>query len=392
MSSFTDLLRLPEPELVGALHTAREIAQQPRLWEKVLDLLDERAGDMARFLRRAGVSESGDCTVLLCGAGSSDYVGTSIAPGLRQRLRREVIPVATTRIVTNPGSIFIPGRSYTVVHVSRSGDSPESIAAYRLLKSQRPDASHMVISCNADGALAREAAPDPNAFVLLLPPEANDRSLAMTSSFTGMALCGIGMGWLARLGALRDAMDPVRRGAERLLSEHAELISSFARMGFSKACYLGSHALEGAMQEGALKMLEMTAGAVSTVSNSFLGIRHGPRVFIDGGCAIIACLSSSARTRRYELDLLRDLRDRRQGAGILAVSAVDDPMARRLSDRLVVLARPGEELLDELRVLTDVVACQMLAFFASRARGVAPDSPSPSGVISRVVQGVTIYE
>ncbi len=392
MSSFTDLLRLSEPELDGALYTAREISQQPRLWEKVLGLLEERAGDMTRFLRRAGAWGPGDCTVLLCGAGSSDYVGASIAPVLRQGLGREVIPFATTRVVTNPGSVFLPGRSYTVVHFARSGDSPESIAAYRLMKAERPDAAHMVITCNAEGALAREAAADSNAFVFLLPPEANDRSLAMTSSFTGMALCGIGMARLSRLDGLRSAMGPIGRGAERLMAEYADTISDFAGSGFSKVCYLGSHALEGAMQEGALKMLEMTAGAVSTVSNSFLGIRHGPRVFIDRQCAIVACLSTAARARRYEMDLLRDLRDRGQGAGVLLVSAVEDPAARELSDRLIVLAGSGEEIPDELRVLTDIIVCQMLAFFASRARGLAPDSPSPSGVISRVVQGVTIYE
>lgn len=392
MSSFGDLLRLPGAELDGALHTAREIAQQPRLWDKILDLLDERAGEAAEFLRRAGISARGDATLLLCGAGSSDYVGKSIAPLLRQGLRREVIPVPTTQVVTNPSSVFIPGRSYAVVHFARSGDSPESIAAYRLLKSERPDAAHLVITCNSDGALARETAGDPGSFVFLLPPEANDRSLAMTSSFTGMALCGIGMSQLSRLPALRSSMVPVRRAAERILAEYADTLSRFAATGFSKACYLGSHALEAAMEEGALKMLEMTAGAVTTVSNSFLGIRHGPRVFIDSACAIVACLASNAGARRYEIDLLKGLRESGQGSGVLAVSAADDPGARELADRLIVLAPAGEAVPDELRVLTDIIVCQLLAFFASRARGLAPDSPSPSGVISRVVQGVTIYD
>jgi len=386
------MLRLPEAQLDGALYTAREIFQQPQLWDKVLDLLDKQAGDADEFLKRAGMSGRGDATVLLCGAGSSDFVGKSIAPVLRQGLRREVIPVATTRVVTNPSSVFIPGRPYAVVHFARSGDSPESIAAYRLLRSERPDVAHLVVTCNSEGALAREAAVDPNAFLFLLPPEANDRSLAMTSSFTGMALCGVGLSRLHRLAALRASMAPVRRAADRIMVEYADSISQFAAAGFTKACYLGSHALEGAMEEGALKMLEMTAGAVTAVSNSFLGIRHGPRVFIDSACAIVACLASDAGVRRYEIDLLRNLRDSGQGRGLLAISAGEDPVAREIVDQLIVLAPAGEAIPDELRVFTDIIACQLLAFFASRARGLAPDSPSPSGVISRVVQGVTIYD
>ena len=146
------------------------------------------------------------------------------------------------------------------------------------------------------------------------------------------------------------------------------------------------------MNEGALKMLEMTAGAVTTTSNSFLGIRHGPRVFIDRTCLVVACLSSQTSVRRYELDLLRDLHRMEQGGGLLAISVRDDPALHELTDNVIALAPEGEGIPDELRTLSDIVVCQLLAFFASRARGLMPDSPSPTGVISRVVQGVTIYE
>ena len=109
-------------------------------------------------------------------------------------------------------------------------------------------------------------------------------------------------------------------------------------------------------------------------------------------CAIIACLATDPRARRYELDLLRDIRERRQGARLLGVCEREDVVARGLCDQLIVLTSGAEGVPDELRICTDVLVCQLLAFFASRARGLAPDSPSPSGVISRVVQGVTIYE
>jgi len=392
MNEFTDLLGRSAEELEGSFHTAHEIAQQPELWGKVLDLLERRQVDVRSFMAAAGMTGTHSSVVVLAGAGSSAFIGASIADTLRERLGRGVEAVPTTDLVTHPRSPFCPDRSYAVVHFARSGDSPESVAAWRLVSAARPDASHLVITCNPDGALHREAALRAGTLSLLLPAESNDRSLAMTSSFTSMALCGIGLGFMTDPACLRALMRPVSRGARRIIENYGNLLADLGARPYSKACYLGSHALAGAMQEGALKMLEMTAGAVTTTANSFLGIRHGPRVFIDASCLVVACLSSQESVRRYELDLLRDLRERGQGAGILALSVRNDPEIQALADHSIVIAADGEEIPDELRILTDIVACQLLAFFAARARGLMPDSPSPDGVISRVVQGVRIYE
>jgi tagatose-6-phosphate ketose/aldose isomerase len=392
MNEFTALLGRSAQEIEGSFHTAHEIAQQPELWAKVLDLLERRQEELKSFMAAAGMTGTGSSAALLAGAGSSAFVGASIAATLRERLGRDVQAVPTTDLVTHPQSPFCANRTYAVVHFARSGDSPESVAAWRLVSAVRPDASHLVITCNPDGALHREAARRPGALSLLLPVESNDRSLAMTSSFTSMALCGIGLGFIADPGRLREHMRSVVCGTQRIIENYANLLAELGERPYSKACYLGSHALAGAMQEGALKMLEMTAGAVTTASNSFLGIRHGPRVFIDESCLVVACLSSQEKVRRYELDLLRDLRERGQAAGILALSVGDDPEIRALADHCILIAPDGNAILDELRVLTDIVACQLLAFFAARSRGLMPDSPSPDGVISRVVQGVRIYE
>jgi tagatose-6-phosphate ketose/aldose isomerase len=379
-------------DLVGAYDTAREIAQQPTVWQKVLDLLNGRRGECARFLRTAGALGRGDATIVLTGAGSSEFVGASAAAALRKRLEREVVSVPTTHLVTHPATHLCPRRTYLVVHFARSGDSPESLAGFRLLRRARPDARHLVITCNADGALGKEAAADPTSYLITLPAETNDKSLAMTSSFTSMALCAAGLGWLGSLEELRGEMDAVQAAARRVLGELADGIADFSAREFSRACYLGSDSLAAAMQEGALKMMEMTGGAVASLFNSFLGIRHGPLVFIDSRCVVVACLSSEPRVRRYEMDLLRGLRAKKQGNGILAVSATEDPALSEVADLALTLCPPGATIAEELRMLTDIVVCQSLAFHKSRAAGLSPDNPSPASVISRVVQGVTIYD
>ncbi len=403
MNTLTDIAGQAESQAHGAWHTAREVAQQPGVWPKVIDLLERRSAEIGAFLEEAGAGGARDAggargsgareaTVVLTGAGSSDFIGRAAAASLRARLGRETAAVPTTHFVTHPASQFSAGRPALVIHFARSGDSPESLAAWRFLRRARPDDRHIVITCNQAGTLRREAAKDTSALVLTLPPETNDRSLAMTSSFTSMALCAIGLGWLGDLAALRHSVDAASAAARRVIEDHAEAIAAFADTEFDRAFYLGSDALEGAMHEAALKMLELTAGRVAVMSDSFLGARHGPLVFINGKCAVAACLSSDPRVRRYETDLLRGLRRKGREGRVLAVSVHDDPTLRDFVDLPVVLCPHGEQIPDELRVLTDVVVCQVLAFSKSRALGLMPDNPSPDGVISRVVQGVTIYE
>src|SRR5689334_21682330 len=106
-------------EREGSRHTAREIAQQPVVWPRVLDLLEGRRDEITRFLADAGASGPRDASILLTGAGSSEYIGRAAAASLRQRLGRETAAVPTTHFVTHPGSHFIAGRAALVVHFAR---------------------------------------------------------------------------------------------------------------------------------------------------------------------------------------------------------------------------------------------------------------------------------
>ena|SRR5437016_1417262 len=58
----------------------------------------------------------------------------------------------------------------------------------------------------------------------------------------------------------------------------------------------------------------------------------------------------------------------------------------------VVVECPGlKELGDENSSIIDVLVGQLLAFFRCMHEGLRPDSPSESGVISRVVQSFTLH-
>ena len=66
------------------------------------------------------------------------------------------------------------------------------------------------------------------------------------------------------------------------------------------------------------------------------------------------------------------------------ISPEPEPSARELADYFIDLDLPSR-LPDALRPLLDVVVGQMFALWSALARGVRPDTPSPSGAIQRVV-------
>jgi tagatose-6-phosphate ketose/aldose isomerase len=126
--------------------------------------------------------------------------------------------------------------------------------------------------------------------------------------------------------------------------------------------------------------------------NSFVGLRHGPQVFVNKECAVIAALSSEPYVRKYELDMLRELKAKKQGSGTLVICDRASAEIRDVASDIIELFPAGNAVDDDFRVMTDVMIGQILGTFACLRCGLKPDNPSVAGTINRVVQGVTIYE
>jgi tagatose-6-phosphate ketose/aldose isomerase len=392
-TELAELLALPKQERSsrGVEFTPKEIVQQPEMWRKTCDSLRKRRSDLLKSMDEMGVVGRRKATVILVGAGSSHFAGAAVAPILRRRLGRQVQAIPTTDLVTHPESILLSGQEYVILHFARSGDSPESLATYQMVRQLIPAAWHLIISCNGSGALARAASKDGRAISLILPEQTNDRSLVMTSSFSAMALAAVGLCFLEGLDELTGLVDSLASAANRIFAEYAHPLRLWVERPIGRVSYLGTAGLFGAMQECRLKMVEMTGGRIVASVDSFLGLRHGPQVFVDSRCAVVASISSSPYRRRYELDMLRELVQKKQGAGILSICGRSTPELDAVSD-LVIQLFPGKDGIDDdLRAVIDVVVGQLLALFKSLQLGLRPDNPSASGTISRVVKGVSIY-
>jgi tagatose-6-phosphate ketose/aldose isomerase len=149
---------------------------------------------------------------------------------------------------------------------------------------------------------------------------------------------------------------------------------------------LSSSPLLGWAREAGLKVLEMTAGRFPVVTETFLGLRHGPMSFVKENTLVLCLLSSDPLRRRYEMDLVRELRAKKIGYLV----AIADPADREdMFDDVIPAILPHAA--DELRTPFEIVIPQLLGYHLSLRIGLNPDNPSPDGVINRVVQGVNIH-
>jgi tagatose-6-phosphate ketose/aldose isomerase len=246
-----------------------------------------------------------------------------------------------------------------------------------------PQLRHLVITCNADGELAHRLLNSPKGKVLVLPEATNDRSFAMTSSFTCMLLAGIAI----FRGAAQVRADAIADAVQSVLDRHAHL-TRILSSGFDRFVYLGSGPFRGLAHEAALKLLELTDGACVSMSDTPLGFRHGPKTILNERTIATVFVSNDPLARRYDLDLLEELqRDGKAGA-LMAISA--QPLPPNLASLQFHI--PGLETASEHDLLIPyIIAPQMLAFFESLRLGKTPDNPNPAGTVSRVVKGVRIH-
>lgn len=378
------LLRSPEEQKkAGYFHTLHEILQQPTTWADTAERLVGASGELARLLA------SVQC-VVLTGSGSSEYVGDCVRAPLQQELGVVVEVIGGGVLLAHGTDALPPLRPALVVSLGRSGDSPESVAAVSWLLQTDPKIEHLVLTCNREGGLARELSSHPNVHVVTLNDATNDRSLVMTSSFTNLALAARSLGMPNQTERYRTICRSLGEITDRLLRDYLATIAEVASRGFGRVVFLGSGRRMGAAREAALKILEMTAGAVPTICETYLSFRHGPMSFVQDDTLIVSFLSCDPTLRSYECDLLRELDQKSLGKRKVIVG--EDIPKDVIRENDVAIECPGLcRLNDNDTPVIHVVVGQVLAFFRCLEEGLHPDAPSKDGVINRVVPGFRLH-
>lgn len=349
----------------GGRLTLSEIRQQADLWPVTLEAIRTKPFDCSG-------------AALVTGAGTSAYAASAVAAAWPNARAAPSTDLLIDKLE--------PYRNIQVlVSLARSGDSPESIAVVRRVQREFPHIRHLAITCNAEGRLANMEGVD----AIVLDPRTNDRSLVMTSSFSNLVLAGAALPHLSLFE--RELPSICKRFKESLPDGYATAIR-VAAQDPERVVFLASGALFAAAKEGALKILEMTAGNIVTCAETYLGLRHGPMSFLRENSLIVCFLSSDPWTRRYEEDLIRELRAKQLG---YIIGIADDdwrPNEDWCSDLLHLrIPANAPNLPDELRTAFEIVFAQFLGLELGLHFGIDPDNPSPKGVITRVVQSFRIH-
>lgn len=391
-----DLTPLPDStawQRLGGADTAAEIAQQPALW-------DELARDLAQARERVQAF-LGDCLddprqrVLFTGAGSSGFIADLVADAINAQWPAEVRALHTTNLLTHPALYLQRDRPTLLVSFGRSGSSPESVAAVELVRAQVEHARFLDITCNPQGELARRGAGRDDTCTVLMPAASCDRAFAMTSSLSCMLLAALSVfdraPWPRRIERLQQLAELAREA----LAQWDAPVAALAQRPFNRVIYLTSGPLEALAREAALKVLELTAGRVLALANTPLGFRHGPKSTLDGETLVVVMRSNHALARRYEHDLLDELRRDGVAGQVLSIGPHADIGGG--DDYSLRLPPQGDSTFADGMFSDGWLApvwltfAQMYALQRSAALGLTPDNPFPDGTVNRVVKGVTIH-
>jgi tagatose-6-phosphate ketose/aldose isomerase len=370
----------------GGIDTAREIEGQPALWKLTWQKIARESKAISSFMDHTVPLVQ---RIILTGAGTSAFVGLSLKGKYQKVFGKitEVIP--TTDFVSNPEDFMIRDIPTLLISFARSGNSPESVAAVMLADNLISHCYHLFITCDPDGKLARYESRRKN-HLFLLPAEANDKSLAMTGSYSSMLLAGLLIAEIGQIHENEKFVNTLSEISRRFIKSNLSIIRQMAEVEFDRAVFLGSGPLYGVATESHLKVQELTDGKVICKCESFLGFRHGPKAVTNSKALILYLFSNNGHVRKYEKDLILSMA---KGQHALMEAGVSECRFNELPlDHFLYFSEDKPRLTDDFFCVACILPAQILGFFKSMNLGLSPDAPSRSGAISRVVEGVTIYE
>lgn len=380
-------MELDKINALGATYTATEIRQQPKLWLETYNIVKDNENSIKDFFNRRLKPNT---RIILTGAGTSDYVGDTVYLYLAKKMKLRVEAIATTDLVSNPYEFIEEDTPTILVSYARSGNSPESVGAYDVFEENVKDISQLVITCNANGELAKKAKGSDENLCLLMPELSNDKSFAMTSSFSCMLLATILAFDIENIEENKTYVDIVVNQGNEILDNKWNEAKELVDIDAERIVYLGSGPLKGLAQEMALKNLELTSGKKVTVCESVLGFRHGPKSIINDNTLVIFMNSNNEYTNLYDMDLIREISGDNGEHKLAVISYKKNEELNDLCTKYIEI--DGQAVPEIFTVFNYMLFGQIFGLFSSLKLGISPDNPRPDGTVNRVVKGVVIHK
>ena len=208
----------------------------------------------------------------------------------------------------------------------------------------------------------------------------------MTSSFTSMLLTALLVFDPSEEEIKEKRVAEMVHLSEQILEQDRE-VKEVVDLDFERVIYLGAGPFFGLAHEAQLKILELTAGKIATMYESPVGFRHGPKSLINAQTLVLVFGSIDPYTRQYDLDLVREV----AGDQIARQVVLLTNQAAGIEHVREVLVKASADSLDIYRAFPYIIYGQLISLLTSLKVQNRPDTPSPTGTVNRVVQGVIIH-
>src|SRR5688500_3950805 len=107
--------------------------------------------------------------------------------------------------------------------------------------------------------------------------------------------------------AMADSLENIINYGEHLVNTLRSHVAEVLDVELNRAIDRAAGSLGKLGPDASVKVLELTAGNVVAMYQSSLGFRHGPKSILDDKSLVVFFLSQDTYTRKYDLDMLREL-------------------------------------------------------------------------------------
>ncbi|NBC03604.1 MAG: SIS domain-containing protein [Bacteroidetes bacterium] len=375
-------------EKTNTIHTRKEIEGQPDLWMETFEQTnnDKRIED---FLKPLYKKEK--LNVVLTGAGSSSFIGETVETYFRFMPGVNARAISTTTLVTHFKSLIDCETPLLLISFGRSGNSPESNAVVDIAERFSKEVHHIAITCNAKGKLAQTVNHLNNGLTIILPPESEDKGLAMTGSFTSMILTALYIANSENSDGHAEIIKNISSNAKKVIDSCSAELKNLSFKAFNRIVFLGSGPLQGIAKESHLKVQELTDGVVVGKFDSFLGFRHGPKAVVNNKTVVVFLFSTDEKVFRYEKDLVNEILQDGIAMHSIGVFCDEEQAIDMDLDQKIIFDLDNSSKGSACNSVLYVLPAQLLGYYKSLDLGLNPDAPSHNNVINRVVKGVKIY-
>lgn len=336
-------------------HTLVEIQSQPKIWQSVIDNNKIPNTTTEELIKASAHHDFG-----FIGSGTSFYLSQSAAAMWKAVTGLQAQAIPSADIMFYADLYARSGGIQSAVLISRSGTTSEILLAGETLKQY--STNRISLTCRADSELSRLGD-----FRYLIP-DADEKSVVMTRSFTSMLLqIQILASRFAGNQAFFDKLAMLPEAGSAIMNKYDGLAEQIIGANhFTKFIYLGHGPHFGLASEGMLKVKEMSV-ANSEAYHS-LEYRHGPMSLADRDTLIVFLMSDL--TGGAEIRLLGEMKA--LGAKCLAICEKADPEVRAQADYIVELDSGIEE---NARLILTMPILQNLAYQNALKKGMQPDEP-----------------